>query len=568
MFMPGPEPVKGHLLIYQPFRFVESYNPMMDNLPLPNGWNTVLNLLRQGVQVGGSRVDFETIFTTLPSPIWYKDTRNVYQRANPHFCRVLGRAAEAIEGHSAEELFPALAGQILADDREVCASRQPKTGILEQLRTASGDLRLLLVDKYPLLDETGAATGVVAFGKDITAQHKAELQVQRLTDLLKESQALACVGGWEIDLEDDSLLWTDETYRIHDLSPGEFTPTVAAAIAFYAPGSLPVIQIAVQEAVAHNLDFDLELELITAKGRRIWVQATGRPIRHQGRTVKIVGAFRDITEKRKAQDQIQELAASLEQRVRDRTAQLEATIKELEAFSYSVSHDLRGPLRGLDGFSHALMEDYPDRLDATGRHYLTRIRAGVRHMGQLIDDLLKLSRINRMDLELSEVDQSSLWETVLAGLAEASPERRVEVIIQPEMRVRADPRLLMMALANLLGNAWKFTARRADPRIEVGERNIGEAGRVFFIRDNGAGFDMTYAGKLFNAFQRLHAGEDFEGTGIGLAIVQRIIHRHGGRIWVEAGVGSGATFFFTLPESAGGTGDDGHRPGNAPVKLV
>ena len=522
----------------------------MDPLPHPDGWNAVLNLLRQGVQVGGSRVDFETIFTTLPSPIWYKDTRNVYRRANPHFCAILGLAAQAIEGHSAEELFPALAGRILADDREVCASRRPKTGILEPLRTASGDLRLLLVDKYPLLDETGAATGVVAFGKDITDQHRAELQVQRLTGLLKASQALACVGGWEIDLDDGSLLWTDETYRIHDLSPGEFTPTVAAAIAFYAPGSLPAIQDAVQQAVAHNLGFDLELELITAKGRRIWVQATGSPVRHQDRTVKVVGAFRDITDRRKAQDQIQELAASLEQRVRDRTTQLEATVRELEAFSYSVSHDLRGPLRGLDGFSHALMEDYPDRLDAAGRHYLTRIRAGVRHMGQLIDDLLKLSRINRMDLELTEVDQSGLWEAALASLAEASPERRVEVVIQPEMRVRADARLLMMALSNLLGNAWKFTARRADPRIEVGERITGEAGRVFFIRDNGAGFDMTYAGKLFTAFQRLHAGEDFEGTGIGLAIVQRIVHRHGGRVWARGEVDRGASFCFTLPEPA------------------
>jgi light-regulated signal transduction histidine kinase (bacteriophytochrome) len=231
----------------------------------------------------------------------------------------------------------------------------------------------------------------------------------------------------------------------------------------------------------------------------------------------------------------------------ERTLQLQAATQELEAFSYSVSHDLRSPLRSIDGFSQALLEDCPALLDATGLDYLTRIRRGAQRMSQLLDDLLKLSRVSRNELQLDDQDLSALCLQVLDGLQRDAPERRVELRVQAGLRVRADGRLLQAALEHLLGNAWKFTAHTPAPRIEVGATATPGGERAFFVRDNGAGFDPAYAGKLFSPFQRLHPATEFEGSGIGLAIVQRILRRHQGRVWAEAASGAGATFFFWLP---------------------
>ncbi len=227
-------------------------------------------------------------------------------------------------------------------------------------------------------------------------------------------------------------------------------------------------------------------------------------------------------------------------------ADLEAANKELEAFSYSVSHDLRAPLRSIDGFSLALLEDFNDRLNDEGREYLQRVRRGVQRMGRLIDGLLDLSRMAQGPLLRQVVDLSALAERIIEDLREGSPERKVEVRIGKALVVSGDPNLLAVALNNLLENAWKYTGNRQRALIEFG-LTMDNGEEVFYIRDNGTGFDMNYANKLFGVFQRLHEAGEFSGTGIGLATVQRVIHRHGGRIWAEAAVGEGATFFFTLP---------------------
>jgi PAS domain S-box-containing protein len=254
-----------------------------------------------------------------------------------------------------------------------------------------------------------------------------------------------------------------------------------------------------------------------------------------------------VEDQKEAQEQVRQLNTELDQRVKERTVQLEAAKQELEAFSYSVSHDLRTPLRTLDGFSAILISDYQDRLDEQALGYLARIQEASRRMGQLIEDLLNLSRITRREINYDRVDLSQLARQIAAELHDQSPERQVEFEIHPDIVIRADPGLIKIALENLLHNSFKYSSKQEVAHIEVGVLDQpGSAGRIYFVRDNGAGFDMKYANHLFMPFQRLHGANEYAGTGIGLSIVQRIINRHGGRIWPEAAVNQGATFYFTL----------------------
>ena len=242
-------------------------------------------------------------------------------------------------------------------------------------------------------------------------------------------------------------------------------------------------------------------------------------------------------------EEIQMLNVTLEERVRQRTVELETTNRELEAFSYSVSHDLRAPLRTIDGFSLALEEDYSTAVDAAGRDYIKRVRAGVQRMGQLIDALLQLSRITRAEVTREDVDLTALGDSVVENLREENAGRDLDVTVDRGMRVHADPKLIRVALENLLNNAAKFTSKKPQAIIHFGWDSARQA---WFVRDNGAGFDMYYVDKLFNAFNRLHGEKDFKGSGIGLATVARVVRRHHGRIWAESAVEHGATFWFTV----------------------
>jgi PAS domain S-box-containing protein len=339
-----------------------------------------------------------------------------------------------------------------------------------------------------------------------------------------------------------------------------FAPDIAEAL---RQVDRRIMTTGITEVVEEQVPYQGEMHyFLTTKGA--WRNA-------QGEAIGLVGLGRDITDRVQDREAIRQLNQNLEQRVRDRTAQLEAANRELETFSYSVSHDLRAPLRSIDGFSQILLTRYHANLDAGGQHYLQRIRANVHRMGELIDDLLQLSRVTLGQMISSPVNLSAIAQETASQLSATQPDREVAWTIAPAASTQGDPRLLKIVLENLLGNAWKYTAQRSAAQIEFGVyqssvRNSAQnppgtaaqsspldsvalppGANVYFVRDNGAGFNMAYASKLFIAFQRLHSETEFPGTGVGLATVARIIQRHGGQVGAIAAVDQGATFYFTLP---------------------
>jgi len=427
---------------------------------------------------------------------------------------------------------------------DVRSGRRLFSGEYRIIRVNDGETRWVSGRGEVKFGADGAAASVGGTIRDISTAKEAEQQLRTSEATLRDSRArleraesVAQFGNWELDLAARKMLASAGARAIYGLPSDSWPLDEVQRVPL--PEYRAMLDAALRGLIQENRPYNVEFRIrrpADGELRDIHSIAEYEP----GRRL-VFGVVHDITERKR-------LETSLERRVLERTAQLQAANQELEAFSYSVSHDLRAPLRSIEGFSQAMLEDCQERLDETGRHYLERIRQATRRMEDLIGDLLELSRTNRGELAQTEFDLSALCRKVAAELASGSPERRVEVVVQPGLRARADRRLLKVALDNLLGNAWKFTSRRQEPRIEVGEAAGPGPGRTFFIRDNGAGFDMALAGKMFSAFQRLHPAEQFDCTGIGLAIVQRILHRHGGRVWATGAPDMGATFFFTIPD--------------------
>jgi PAS domain S-box-containing protein len=358
----------------------------------------------------------------------------------------------------------------------------------------------------------------------------------------------------------DGVVATDAEHRIKFLNPVAEAITgwtseeaigkaVDEILSLVTERSRAPIASRVRSAVAAKGPAGLQHDalLVRRSGRAIPIEDVAAPILNdRGDLLGGVRVFRDVTERRRSEAEIRRVNDDLERRVVERTAQLELANRELESFSYSVAHDLRAPLRGIDRFSQALIEDHAASLSPEGLAHLRRVRSATARMAQLIDDLLGLARVANSDFSTQTVDLSKIARTVSLELRAGHAERPVVFDIQDGISVTGDERLLRIVLDNLIGNAWKFTSKTAGARIEFGRVEREEEGPALFVRDNGSGFNMQYADRLFGAFQRLHASSEFEGNGVGLAIVQRIIHRHGGRIWAESSVGHGATFYFAV----------------------
>ncbi len=387
---------------------------------------------------------------------------------------------------------------------------------------------------------------IAAFLLDLTELHQVLEELRESEDLLAEAQRMGRIGSWDWEVSADRITWSEEMYTIYGVDRSTFSPTLDGFISLIHPDDRDRVGGIVGNSYRTGEPFHYHHRIIRPDGEIRVLRAHGKVIRNaEGTVVRMRGSGQDVTEARKAEEEITRLNEDLEARVVERTAQLEASNKELEAFAYSVSHDLRAPLRSIDGFCKILLDDYGPGLDDEGREYLDRARRASQRLGQLIDDLLNLSRVTRSEMRFEEVDLSWIAERIAQELRQTEPERTVRWKIAPRIVARGDARLLHLVMQNLLGNAWKFTARNPDAVISFGEE-IRDGRRTMFVRDNGVGFSMAYVDKLFHSFQRLHSPAEFPGSGIGLATVARIIRRHGGIVSAEAAPGKGATFSFTL----------------------
>jgi PAS domain S-box-containing protein len=491
------------------------------------------------------------VMDLVPHFIFAKDRESRHLFVNRACANASGMTPEQMVGRRDLDFVPdrAQAEAFMRDDQEVLASGKPKFNPEERLTDATGRIRILQTTKIPFAAPGTGEPAILGVAVDITGRKWAEEELEKERTLLRTL----------IDAAPDLIFAKDTEAR--------FTICNRACLACVGltreseMAGKSVIDISQQPlAQAHYEDdlkvlrhgetiYNREEQILDAAGREEWYLTIKTPLRNRkGQITGLVGISRNIQARKEAERAIRELNNTLEQRVKERTADLQVANQELEAFCYSVSHDLRAPLRAIHGFARALADSQGQNLEPAGRSHLNRVLAAADRMGQLIDDLLNLSRITRSDFARRPVDLSSLARTIAEELRQREPLRSVEFIVADQIMVNGDSRLLRILLENLLGNAWKFTSKKPAARIELGVMTDHDGRAVCFVRDNGAGFDTQYAQKLFGAFQRLHTMEEFPGTGIGLATVQRIILRHHGRVWADAKVEEGANFYFTLGE--------------------
>lgn len=373
---------------------------------------------------------------------------------------------------------------------------------------------------------------------------------------LSESQAVAEVGSWETDLATLRVRWSEETYRILGILPTQLAPSHAAFVQCVHPDDRSAVDDAFFKSLNNEGVFSIEHRVGNEGDAVKHVEERWYIHRDEhGHAVRAVGTCQDITERKNSEIAVMSLNSELEERVRTRTQQLEAVNKELSAFSYSVAHDLRSPLATINGFSQLLLKSDGDQLSDKGKHYLHRIRAGSAGMSELIDGLLSMTQISRQVMNTENVDLTKLSRRFVRQLRDSEPARVADVNIHSGLVAHGDPAMMAIVMQNLISNAWKYSSKSSHGQIDIGSESLGNGEVCFFVRDNGAGFDMANANKLFQVFERLHKDSEFPGTGIGLATVKRAVERQGGRIWAESSPGHGATFRFTVGSGDKSQGD-------------
>lgn len=382
---------------------------------------------------------------------------------------------------------------------------------------------------------------------DVTDFKKIQKNLKQNEERYRLAQKAAEIGSWEYDLQTKGVNWSDQIEPIFGLKKGEFGGTFKSFMNFVHPDDREMILKEVDRCVKEGKDYDIEHRIIRSDGSIRWLREMGDVFTDEdGRPSRMLGVVQDVTDRKKSEEKIKDLT----RKYMFQAKRLAETNKELEAFSYSVSHDLRAPLRSVNGFSQALLEDYKDVLDDEGKDYLLRIKNSADRMDELINGLLKLSRLMRAEMYSETVNLGKIAEEVFYDIKQNNPDRDIDFDIEnlEEMYVKGDPNLLRVLFENLLSNAWKFTKNKSKPRIVAGVKEDNKGRNVFYVKDNGEGFNMEYSDKLFIPFQRLHREKDFYGTGIGLSIVSRIVKRHDGKIWAESKKGKGACFYFTIGE--------------------
>ncbi|MBL8152551.1 MAG: PAS domain-containing protein [Anaerolineae bacterium] len=491
----------------------------------------------------------QTIIENVPDYIFSKDAEGRFTMSNSAHGSTFGRDAPptVFIGKTSLEAFPEPFGrQFYEDDMQVIRSGVPMINVERLTRDAEGNPQWVWTSKIPLQDEQGQVTGLVGISRDVTERKRAEEEVARSRSMLR----------LVLDSIPEYVFWKDQQSifqgcnRMFAELLGMASPddVIGKHDSDLVPSTLDMRRYAEEDHLVLSgqspiLHYEEDLVL---EGQHVYRFVTKVPlVNSQDEIIGVLGVVSDMTAQKNAEEEIRRLNEELEERVIERTQQLEAMNAELEAFAHSVSHDLRAPLRAINGFSQILLDDYGIQLDATGQEYLHRQRMATQRMGRLIDDLLQLSRVTRREIHVEPVDLSAIAQEIAAELQGANPERQVRWDIQPGIMAEGDAGLLRILLNNLLSNAWKFTGKKPYARIAFHcEEQDGQ--RRYSIADDGVGFDPAYAQKLFTAFQRLHSPHDFEGTGIGLATARRIIMRHGGTIEAHSQPDQGAVFTFTF----------------------
>jgi len=487
----------------------------------------------------------QVLIDAIPAPVFYKDPEGIYQGCNNAFASMLGMSKEDMIGKSVFGVSPEERGNRYRE-MDLALFNNPGVQVYDyKFRFADGLDHDVIFHKATYNDLSGRLTGLVGVVIDVTRLKQVEEKLrQRAAELQAVFQALPdlyfrlSADGTFLELlagsPDDLYLPAEEFLgkRIQDVLGQlgqQFQQTIDQVL---RTRSLIIIEYP-----------------LAMKGETKFFEARFFPLLED----QVIVVVRNITERKRDEEELKKYRERLEVLVEQRTVELKEINKELESFSYSVSHDLRSPLRIIDGYSQVLEEDYLENLGNEGMKNIQIIRSQCQRMGDLINDILDLSRLSRKEMQLEEVNLSQLAESIAAELQRREPERQVNFIITPDLEVRGDKQLLQSVLENLMNNAWKFTSKHPQVKIEFGVKKNGGK-KAYFVRDDGAGFDMKYAHKLFGAFQRLHTIGEFPGTGVGLAIVQRIVHRHGGQVWAEAAEEKGATFYFTLNRQISGRG--------------